>query len=68
MENDRQFRATTNMSAHSAYPTLRKEREGWGTRTLVVGREKRQTFDGLRPVFINPRTLVRTWGTRSELA
>jgi hypothetical protein len=21
--------------AHSAYPTLRKEREGWGTRTLI---------------------------------
>ena len=22
---------------------------------------------GLRPVFLNPRTQVRTWGTRSEL-
>jgi hypothetical protein len=39
MENE------TNMGAHSAYPTLRKEREGWGTRTLIVGREKRQSFD-----------------------
>jgi hypothetical protein len=27
--------------AHSAYPTLRTEREGWATRSLVVGdREK----------------------------
>jgi hypothetical protein len=32
----------------------------------VRGR-KRQSFDGLRPVFFVPRTLVRTWGTRSEL-
>ena len=22
---------------------------------------------GLRPVLVNPRTLVRTWGTRTEL-
>jgi hypothetical protein len=27
---------------------------------------KRQIFDGLRPVLVNPRTLVRTWGTRKE--
>jgi hypothetical protein len=31
-------------------------------------REKRLTFDGgCAPGFLNPRTLVRTWGTRPEL-
>jgi hypothetical protein len=30
-------------------------------------REKDGPLMGLRPVFINPRTLVRTWGTQTEL-
>ena len=54
MENDGQFCATTSMGAYSASPTLRKEREGWGTRTLVVGRGKRQTFDGASPRLDQP--------------
>jgi hypothetical protein len=33
---------------------------------LMFGETKRQNFDGLRPVFFDPRTPVRTWGTRSE--
>jgi len=52
--NDRQFCPTTNMGACSVYPTLRKKREGWGTRTLVVGREKRQSFDGASPRLYQP--------------
>jgi len=48
MENDRRFRE------NSAYPTLRKEREGWGIRTLVVGGEKRQSFDGASPRLLRP--------------
>ena len=31
------------------------------------GKRKERALMGLRPVFINPRTLVRTWGTRTEL-
>jgi hypothetical protein len=43
------------------YPTLREEREGWGTRSLILrGREKDRPLMGLLPVFLNPRTLVRT--------
>jgi hypothetical protein len=51
-----------------AYPTLRKEREGWGTRQLVAGIEsksafiphfnfgpKRRAVVGLRPSFFGPR-------------
>jgi hypothetical protein len=36
----------------------------------AAGERQKQTFDGvmgLRPVFLNPRTLVRTWGTRQAL-
>jgi hypothetical protein len=39
--------SVTNVQVHSpapsAFPTLRKEREGWGTRALVVG--NRETTD-----------------------
>jgi hypothetical protein len=42
MENERQFRPAMNMSAHSAYPTLRKDREGWGTRSCFL-REREKT-------------------------
>jgi hypothetical protein len=53
--------------ADSAYPTLRKEREGWGTRSLVSREEgKDRPLMGFALLF-SPRTLVRTWGTRSEL-
>jgi hypothetical protein len=33
--------------APSVYPTLREEREGWGTRTVVVG-EKQKLFPAPR--------------------
>jgi hypothetical protein len=33
----------------------------------LAGERKDRPLMGLRPVFLNPRTLVRTWGTRSEL-
>jgi hypothetical protein len=31
-------------------------------------REKDRSLMGLCPVLVNPRTLVRTWGTQTELA
>ena len=34
---------------------------------LFSGKRKRQTFDGLRPFFLIPRTLLRTRGTRKGL-
>jgi hypothetical protein len=30
-------------------------------------REKDGPLMGLRPVLVNPRTLMRTWGTQTEL-
>jgi hypothetical protein len=43
-----------------------KTSEIWGTQVLVWGKDVRALM-GLRPIFINPRTLVRTWGTQTEL-
>ena len=43
-----------------------KTSEIWGTQVLLWGQVVRALM-GLRPVFINPRTLVRTWGTQTEL-
>jgi hypothetical protein len=43
-----------------------KTSEIWGTQVLFWGKVVRALM-GLRPVFINPRTLVRTWGTQTEL-
>jgi hypothetical protein len=43
-----------------------KTSEIWGTQVLLWGKVVRALM-GLRPVFINPRTLVRTWGTQTEL-
>jgi hypothetical protein len=43
------------------YPTLRKKREGWGTRSLVRGTEKRSC--GRR----NPGLKSETWATHSNL-
>jgi hypothetical protein len=37
--------------AHYAYPTLRKEREGWGTRTLVLALMERFYSDRRTLVF-----------------
>jgi hypothetical protein len=38
--------SVTNVQVHSpapsAFPTLRKEREGWGTRALVVGNRRKE--------------------------
>ena len=46
----------------------RKTSEMWGTRVLVVTEKRKdRPLMGLRPVLVNPRTLVRTWGTRTEL-
>ena len=45
-----------------------KTSEMWGTRVLVLTeKEKDRALMGLRPVLVNPRTLVRTWGTQTEL-
>jgi hypothetical protein len=49
--NDRQFCPTTNMGACSAYPTLRKEREGWGTRTLDVVEKKDRALMGFARLY-----------------
>ena len=48
---------------------LRSRRgDGFANFSTALPDRKRQTFDwGFAPVFINPRTLVRTWGTRPEL-
>jgi hypothetical protein len=43
-----------------------KTSEMWGTQVLLWGKVVRALM-GLRPFFINPRTLVRTWGTQTEL-
>jgi hypothetical protein len=43
-----------------------KTSEIWGTQVLLWGKVVRALM-GLRPVFINPRTLVRTWGTQTGL-
>jgi hypothetical protein len=40
---------------------------GRNTSVVVGKRQKDRPLMGLRPVFLNPRTLVRTWGTRTEL-
>ena len=34
---------------------------------VVAGKRKDRPLKGLRPSLLNPRTLVRTWGTPSEL-
>jgi hypothetical protein len=40
--------------------TLRKKREGWGTRSLVVTEKRKdRPLMGLRPALVNPCTLVR---------
>ena len=49
---------TANLAA--ADPTLRKEREGWGTRRFY-SRCAEKHWKGF---IIGPRTLRRTWGTR----
>jgi hypothetical protein len=50
----------------NCYPTLREKREGWGTRTLLSREiEKDRPLMELRPSFLNPRTLVRTWGPQA---
>jgi hypothetical protein len=43
-----------------------KTSEIWGTQVLLWGKVVRALM-GLRPVLVNPRTLVRTWGTQTEL-
>jgi hypothetical protein len=43
-----------------------KTSEIWGTRVLLWGKVVRALM-GLRPVLLIPRTLVRTWGTQTEL-
>ena len=43
-----------------------KTSEIWCTQDLLWGKVVRALM-GLRPVLINPRTLVRTWGTQTEL-
>ena len=49
-------------------PHLAKNERDVGAPGLgLAGERKDRPLMGLRPVFLNPRTLVRTWGTRSEL-
>jgi hypothetical protein len=40
-----------NFSAHFVYPTLRKEREGWGTRTFDIGQQKDSALMGLARLY-----------------
>ena len=54
-----------------AYPTLRKEREGWGTRRWVTGIGSgfgTKGCDGTSPIVFGPRTLVQTRGTPVDLS
>jgi hypothetical protein len=41
------YRVTNGYFARSEYPTLRKEREGWGTHRLVAGQKGRSTLHQL---------------------
>ena len=47
-------------------PTSRQKRARYGAQVLFWGKDVRALM-GLRPVFTNPRTPVRTWGTQTKL-
>jgi hypothetical protein len=48
-------------------PPFAKSAKDGAPEHWLSGERKDRALMGLRPVFINPRTLVGTWGTRSEL-
>jgi hypothetical protein len=60
------FQARWHGSASSLHPTLRKRREGWGTRGfwVVVGRRDLGGAGGLHPTL---RKRHEGWGTRDFL-
>ena len=67
MENDLRFRLATNMGTHLPFPPFAKSAKDGAPEHWLPGERKDRTLMGFRPVSINPRTLVRTWGTSSEL-
>jgi hypothetical protein len=50
--------------ATSAYPTLRRKREGWGTRSFVAGQEILASTIPICPWFSSPWVSRRLMGTR----
>ena len=48
------------------YPTLRKEREGWGTRRLVAGIEPKACYSTLNWLFGERGTRVDLWAPQQD--